>query len=530
MKKIKIWVICLLVCCVLAVVGLYKIRCEHLSSDAKVNVNKNTEIREANVISEDESGNEYRAVLHKTDGCVLIDGNGNELSAEYDDIQDLSAGQQYLRIFRDNLIGYMDLSGNLICEPQFMEAGESETLNGHETAIIREEQGYCFIDLDDNNNRISDYYEEAYPFTETQSLYARVKLGGKWHLVNTDFEILNLGDEFSDGFDSIEKPDLLSLTIAANCEENGYLISLLPMEGKGPEIVDTIAGYHITDNYDDVYAMIENESGKGIWLSGKGVVIEPEFDSISGFYEYEADSSYLIADTMKNGKYGTLVMLKYSDVSEAIKPEYDERIQFNTKAIAVAVKDGKYGFVDLVTRKYTESDWSSIEPYNCDETTAVCADGTISFVQRNGNHVEYPAYTYVGDFYDGFIVVQDKVSGKYGIYDFDSLTDVITGEYDYIERLGESEYYLLEKDNMKSLAVVRRDIDTDEVSFTVVLDGLEYIDVDHFENDSVTVGYTDESGNMVYEIYHFYWDTIYSLFETEKGCYTEGFISMDSLK
>lgn len=180
------------------------------------------------------------------------------------------------KVFRfvdqNGLIGYasimQDRTVSILHNGQYSEA----TAMQDGSACVKDGEFYYYIDK--NGIRFTKHdYVEAYPFSESQGFFARVKMeDGHWAIIDKKENVI------FDSFDSIEKLPYLTTYGAATRNDKVVLFSLEQFEDDSQPRITAILDYidiHILGR-DCLYAIVTSKDGKkGVITIWNGEVFIP---------------------------------------------------------------------------------------------------------------------------------------------------------------------------------------------------------------------------------------------------------------
>ncbi|MCR5424257.1 MAG: TonB family protein [Bacteroidales bacterium] len=151
-------------------------------------------------------------------------------------------------------------------------------------------------------------------------------------------------------------------------------------------------------------------NGKMGFINRQGVVvIEPKFDTISGFMDPITNSPFLFAEGLccvKNIGFDGWGCID-QEGNMVIRPKYQKAIQFSEGLAAVMV-DGKYGYIDKVGQYIIEPQFD--EAYNFYEGFAtVKLGGLYGIIDKKGQYLVRPHYaSMVYLFHEGRAITKDS--------------------------------------------------------------------------------------------------------------------------
>ncbi len=139
-----------------------------------------TPLENPNVVNEED-----RKIIHLDCGDVLADEEDNYISNIYDEIYENDVAEKfpYIRYVQDGRIGYLSSkNGEIYIQAQYASASHWD-----KTIVVGNKKSKWLID--ENANKISDNFEDAYEY-ELLGFYVRIKKDGKWGIMDTTGEIM----------------------------------------------------------------------------------------------------------------------------------------------------------------------------------------------------------------------------------------------------------------------------------------------------------------------------------------------------
>ncbi|MCH5349825.1 MAG: WG repeat-containing protein [Oscillospiraceae bacterium] len=338
----------------------------------------------------------------------LIDISGSRVTElKYEWIDDFSAGLAVIEL--DGKYGYMDETGNLAIEPQFVSAG-SFYENGI-ASICDENHNYGFIDKTGNIIVKPQFYDIDFRNGFSENGLALAGVGTSWQDVRYGY-IDKTGNW-------VIEPQFVG---AKSFNKSG----LAPVTGS-----DTSWEYY-----------------KWGYIDASGsFVIEPAFEEAHSFDE---DGLALVGikdtstdDIYPDTKYGVIDMTG----NYIIKPEYsymhldyDTDEIYGDDLIYIQLDDEHSGYADRKGNIVIEPKYSALGGFAPNGLSSVRVGDKVGFINRSGEIVIEPQFDYAYGFYDdGYGVV--AVDGKYGIIDssgnyiaepvFDDIPGIWMSAFDY---------------------------------------------------------------------------------------------------
>ena len=195
-----------------------------------------------------------KAYLCKKSGKIIF----GPCSYIFDDIGIYNNVFRY--VDKNGLIGYAKINDNqtvsVIQSGKFLEA--SEMLNG--SACVKEKDAYYYINKRGEHSKYK--YNQAYPFSESQGFFARVKNDdATWSIIDKEENII------LDGFEKLEPLPYLTAFGVGVKNKKVVVFSLDFDNAIGPQIIFTLDNYnsiHILKK-DSIYGIVTDQHGqKGV--------------------------------------------------------------------------------------------------------------------------------------------------------------------------------------------------------------------------------------------------------------------------
>jgi len=195
--------------------------------------------------------------------------------------------------------------------------------------------------------------------------------------------------------------------------------------------------YKYIDYINDNFIIVIDDDGKyGVINTNNEVVLSFEYDEIFNITEY---CGYLRIS--KNNEFGLI----NSSNAEIVVPLEYESIEYAGNETAVAIKEGRWGVIDVRNKIVVPFIYDSIMNYY--DGFAVYKDELAGFVNKEGNVILPVKYYNILEVKDGFImaVINDEISEyKYAVYDLNG-EEIIPPIYDYIDYYATYKYMLVHK-------------------------------------------------------------------------------------
>lgn len=206
------------------------------------------------------------------------------------------------------------------------------------------------------------------------------------------------------------------------------------MNIKQEEIIPFI--YKYIDYINDNFIIAINDEKYGVINIDNEVVLSFEYDEIYNIHEY---GEYLRIS--KNNKFG---LINTATAEIVVPMEYDG-IEYSRNETAVAVKEGRFGVIDVTNKNVVPFIYDSI--MNCYDGFIVYKDEMAGFINEKGSVVLPVEYYNISEVKDGFItaVIEDKNGEhKYAVYDLNG-EEIVPPIYDYIDYYATDKYMLVNK-------------------------------------------------------------------------------------
>lgn len=195
--------------------------------------------------------------------------------------------------------------------------------------------------------------------------------------------------------------------------------------------------YNYLDYINDNFIIAVNEDGKyGIININNDVLLAFEYDHISNVYKTN--------DYFKIHKYNQVGLVATSDAEIVIPLEYDG-IEYSGNKLAVALKDGQMGVIDVRNKVVVPFIYDYIM-YN-DDGFIVFKDELQGFLNKEGKIILPVKYVNILEIKDGFItaIINDENDeNKYVVYDINGKV-IVPPIYDYIDYYATDKYMLIKK-------------------------------------------------------------------------------------
>ncbi len=189
--------------------------------------------------------------------------------------------------------------------------------------------------------------------------------------------------------------------------------------------------YDYLDYINDNFIIAINEEGKhGVININNEVKLTFEYDDISNLHK---TNDYLIIS--KNNKFG---LVETADTEIVIPLEYDN-IEYPGNELAVALKDGQMGVIDVRHKIVVPFIYDSIM-YN-DNGFIVFKDDLSGFLSKEGKIVLPVKYNNISEIKDGYITAVINYGNdehKYVVYNMKG-DEIVPPIYDYIDYAGGSQ-------------------------------------------------------------------------------------------
>lgn len=215
-----------------------------------------------NALYEEETGNEYFIVVTHDNQAYLVNSAGESVFGPcrsiYDELDPLNFSKVIRYIDNNGLLGFAKVEDGkieVIYTGIFSEAGEMS--DGF--ACVKEGEEFYYIDTE-GKRFSSGQYKNAFPFGESQGLYARVqKKDGKWCVIDRN------ENEYLTDFDYIY--ELPYFTTIGSGIKNGKVVffSLGTCEEYSePTIIKTFDDYSEIDAQYTDFALVTASNGKKV--------------------------------------------------------------------------------------------------------------------------------------------------------------------------------------------------------------------------------------------------------------------------
>jgi len=138
------------------------------------------------------------------------------------------------------------------------------------------------------------------------------------------------------------------------------------------------------------------------------MVVEPKFDEIGPFFEsfFGGSVSKLVALVKDGDDVG------FIHENGKMVNEYDDIGSLNEQGLALAKKDGKFGFIDTTGKEIIPPVYDEVESFNEQGLAMVKKDGKSGFIDQTGK--EIIPLTLMIDFFN---MVEVEKDGKLGLID-----------------------------------------------------------------------------------------------------------------
>jgi len=325
--------------------------------------------------------NENKLVsLVKFDGKYgFIDINGDwHIKPKFDSIGTFYNG--YADFYKNGKNGIINSIGKIIIPNKYDFVGNVE----NDIALILLNDHYNYVDL--NGHLISkNYFSKAEDFSEGLAPI-QFNENGKWGYLDTNGNLkidtlFNLAYEFKNGLAEVEIKTVDTTTIKAEYVvlQPKYYDCIIDKSGK---IIDTVKYVRKKRKFPLIGSSDSNTLGK---LNSSGdTIMKKKYKSFGypqGKYMwYNTGEKYGLADTT-----GTIL----------IKPIYEKLTYFSDNGLALARKNGKYGFINkkgevVVGFKFTDATGFKYD------LASVKLNNKWGFIDENGNFVIEPIFERIG--------------------------------------------------------------------------------------------------------------------------------------
>lgn len=203
-------------------------------------------------------------IVYDNDGAYLINGK-KVLSDTYAAIEK-DPFSDYCRVInKDGLIGFIAKEdGRIVIKPQYTDASPMS----NQSSCVSEGNGFYFIS--ENGERMTENYEDAYPW-ERQGTLARVKNSDGWAVIDRKGTIL---------FDRCESIDSLPVICSAGTAvRDGHVLLLQYSDGSDEtasvQLVKEFEEFlEVSQVYNDQFAVVIGKNGFGA-IGFNGDIIMP---------------------------------------------------------------------------------------------------------------------------------------------------------------------------------------------------------------------------------------------------------------
>lgn len=275
--KDNVWLLIVMLI-ILSIIGIFGWKWSLRITNRKLGQNSlNTMIeneKEEKALHEEEPGNEYLRVVIRNDQAYLVNADNESVFEPcvyiYDELNSLNFSKVFRYIDNNGLVGFAKVEGEqveVIYQGVFSEA--SKMLDG--SACVKEGEEFYYIDTEGKRFSTGEY-KRAFPFGESQGLYARVqKKDGSWCVIDCN------ENEYLTDFDYIY--ELPYVTTTGSGIKNGkvVLFSLDTFEDyQEPKIIKTFDEYSEIDaQYTNFALVTANNGNKGVICTWNGDVVVP---------------------------------------------------------------------------------------------------------------------------------------------------------------------------------------------------------------------------------------------------------------
>ncbi len=195
--------------------------------------------------------------------------------------------------------------------------------------------------------------------------------------------------------------------------------------------------YKYIDYINDNFIIAINDDEKyGVINIDNEVVLSFEYDEIYNIHEY-----YGYLRVSKNNKFG----LVNSANAEIVVPLEYESIEYTRNETAVAIKEGRFGVIDVRNKIVVPFIYDSI--MNHYDGFAVYKDELAGFINEEGSVILPVEFYNISEVKDGYItaVINDENDEhKYAVYDLNG-EEIVPPIYDYIDYYATDKYMLVNK-------------------------------------------------------------------------------------
>lgn len=431
----------------------------------------------------DDSDAMKRAVLTTKEGMILIDEEGNYLSDVYDKIEesDLGLHEDLIRYEQEGNYGYISVeTGDVIIEATYNYA---VPFTG-KLSFVGDEQGKWLINR--VGEKVSDLCFEEVTYFDSQGAHARVKMNGKWGVVDNtaqivvpfEFEYIN------------ELPDVL--TVSTGVKNGVATILYYEFDEKWRQLeLENYCG--ISEMHVGLWAEVtDSENRVGIVDANGNTILGPKYKDFPTFAWCD-EEEFVITTQGFDGKYGA-VYLNDNKAYEIIPAVYDNELRFSSDKVAIAYKDGMPGIVDCISHAWSGMLVDHIDAYKGD-VAHVHMDEQYGFLYGTGRYATEPdRYIYAEEFSRdrGYTVVSDGT--QKGLIDRE-LNTMIPCVYDEIYTFDDSDYIIVKNDRKYSIFYMR-EVDYNEYEMIGVLNDIKEIKDNMIYGNCCTI----KAGNKWYAL------------------------------
>ena len=312
---------------------------------------------------------------------AILDTNGKTIK-EFEDISYADAiSEGKIRITQNGLYGAMDMSGNIIVEPQYEGAASNSAME--ESLIYREKRAVFYKDgkygyLDEKGEEIIPAkFQRAGLF---RNGLAAVKEDDKWGYIdlNGEYVIEPMYDDANSFFANVTEVKQNDESLIIN--QNGEI------KQRGILIPDS---YRTEECQQEGLMVVYNENGKYGYMNVDGdLIVEPKFKEAYPFSDGVGLVNMAVSEGSAESYYGYIG----TDGNYVIEPKYSNARNFNDGyAYVNHSKEGNIeGFIDKQEKLVTPKDIdSSCFDGTFDEGLAYVRDETEGeeYIQPNGECV-----------------------------------------------------------------------------------------------------------------------------------------------
>ena len=230
-------------------------------------------------------------IIRYGDTGAYLEKDGKLISGYYKVIEE-DYDYDTLRVIGMNgLYGFISkYTGTEQIKPYFKEASQ---MNYNSACVSADGKNYYFID--ENGNKMTGDYEEAYPW-ECQGQYARVKTADGWAIINRK------GKTLFDKCTMINPLPDVTTTIGTAFRNDKGLLFCIDID-KNPTEISVIAEipniFDISELHYDNFAVIQGEKGYGVVSATGNIIIDPVYKKV----DWEAFP-------FEDGSYGRKMIFK----------------------------------------------------------------------------------------------------------------------------------------------------------------------------------------------------------------------------